>query len=375
MTQVNRILIVGAGPAGLALALALGRQGQVPEIIDRAPDWPMGGAGLYLVGNGTRALRALGLAEAVVRAGQIIRTQTFCDSRGAALAKVDVAAYWNACGPCLGLRRADLLRLMAEQLRGLPVRWNMTVTALQPMDGEVAVQYSDGTAGAYDLVVGADGIRSSIRRLLIGDVPPRYRRQIAWRFIAPRPDGVDGWTVFLGQRSAFLLVPVDATHAYCYADLGWDEPTVSGRDATPERLQALYRTYAAPVQQVLHSLSDREVIAGLPIEDVVPQHWGRGRVVLIGDAAHAMSPNMASGAALAFEDALVLAELLAQGVPAGELAARLASRRGPRTAWVGQQTERRDRTRELPPLMRNVVLRLLGTRMYHRNYRPLLELP
>lgn len=370
----NRILIVGAGPAGLALAIALHRQGSTPELVDRAPALSSSGAGLYLVGNASRALAELGLLDAALRAGQPIRSQTFCDHRGAILVSVDVAAFWAGAGPCLGLRRSALLSMLEEQLATRSVRWNTTVAALQPSGGRVAVDFSDGSAGEYDVVVGADGIRSSIRRLLFGETPARYRGQLAWRFIARRPARIDGWTVFLGSGSSFLFVPIDATHAYCYADLGFDELPVDGRDAAPERLQALFSAYAVPVHAALDSLAGPEPIPGLPIEDVVPHRWGRGSVVLIGDAAHAMSPNMASGAALALEDALVLAELLRK-VPAAGLAAQLESRRGARVAWVAQQTERRDRTRGLPGGLRNLYLRLLGSRMYQRNYQPLLALP
>ena len=375
MGHLNRVLIVGAGPAGLALAIALRRQGCTPQLVERANGWPLSGAGLYLVGNATRALHALGVADAARRAGQVIRAQTFCDHRGAPLARVDVGAFWGGCGPCLGLRRAQLLRLLAAPLEDLPIRWNTRVTTLQQLENHVTVRCSDGSSADYDVVVGADGIRSSIRRLLVGVSPPRYRGQIAWRFIARRPDGIDGWTVFLGRGSSFLLVPVDATHVYCYADQHRDHPSAEDETATPDRLRTLFGDYASPVQHALESVPSDAAIAGLPIEDVVPPRWGGGRVVLIGDAAHAMSPNMASGTALALEDALVLAELLERRGPSGDLVKQLTRRRGPRVAWVSQQTERRDRTRALPPAVRNLSLRLLGARMYRRHYQPLLDVP
>ena len=372
MRQPANILIVGAGPAGLALALTLRRQGHAPQLIERAHRFPAGGAGIYLVGNGTRALRSLGLADAAVDAGYTIPAQHFCDHHGTLLAGVDVAAYWNGCGPCLGLRRSELLRVLADPLADAPIRWNTTLRSLQLADGRVALRFSDGTAGEFDLVVGADGIHSSIRDFLYGAAPPAYRGQIAWRFLAPRPAAIDGWTVFLGSGTTFLLVPVDATQVYCYADLRSDAPGADGGNATPDRLRALFRDYAAPVQEVLAGLPAGEQIAGLPVQ-ALPPRWGRGNVVLIGDAAHAMSPNMANGAALAFEDALALAELLGENTPAVEMAEHLGRRRERRVAWVGRQTERRDRTRALPPSLRNLSLRLLGRRMYHGQYRPLLE--
>ena len=109
-----------------------------------------------------------------------------------------------------------------------------------------------------------------------------------------------------------------------------------------------------------------------PIEQVVEERWGRGAVLLVGDAAHGMSPNMAQGAALAFEDALVLAASLRQAGSLPEALAGFVARRSPRTGWVRAQTHRRDRTRNLPPLLRNLTLRAFGRHIFRANYRPLL---
>jgi FAD-dependent urate hydroxylase len=104
---------------------------------------------------------------------------------------------------------------------------------------------------------------------------------------------------------------------------------------------------------------------------VAAQCWGSGAVALVGDAAHGMSPNMAEGASLAFEDALVLAASLREAATVPEALARFVARRSPRTGWVRAQTHRRDRSRNLPPVLRNLVLRNLGTRMFRSNYAPL----
>ena len=112
-----------------------------------------------------------------------------------------------------------------------------------------------------------------------------------------------------------------------------------------------------------------------PIEEVEPPAWTARRVVLIGDAAHASSPNMAQGAAMALEDALVLADLLATNQDIDEALTEYQQRRTPRITWVQEQTHRRDRTRNLPPIIRNITLRVAGKRIYHSNYRPLREPP
>ena len=135
------------------------------------------------------------------------------------------------------------------------------------------------------------------------------------------------------------------------------------------------RDFAEPVREVLGALQAPEQVHFGAIEDVVPDMWGEGRVLLIGDAAHAMSPNMACGVAMAVEDAIVLAELLAQGIPAPEVLARFRQRRTTRVHWVRAQTNRRDRVRGLLALVRDAFLRFSAEQTYRANYRPLLDPP
>jgi 2-polyprenyl-6-methoxyphenol hydroxylase-like FAD-dependent oxidoreductase len=117
------------------------------------------------------------------------------------------------------------------------------------------------------------------------------------------------------------------------------------------------------------------VVHTAPIEEVTLDRWSHGSVLLIGDAAHATSPNMAEGAAMALEDGLVLAECLGAERSIAQAIARFEARRRPRTDWVRAQTHRRDRTRNLPPTLRNLVLRRWGPNIFHTNYRPLFDLP
>jgi 2-polyprenyl-6-methoxyphenol hydroxylase-like FAD-dependent oxidoreductase len=370
--MVERVLIVGGGMAGLAAAIALRQHGLTPEIVEQADAWSSSGAGLYLVGNGTRALQALGLAGALAYNGAVIRTQSFLNHRGAWLAQVDAGAFWAECGPCLGIRRTVLHHLLAEQVTGLRTRFGATVQALQQHEDHVAIRFSDGSSNTYDFVVGADGIRSSIRRLVFGESPPRYRGQVSWRFITRRPPSIDDWRVFLGRGSAFLMIPISDTEMYCYADRTSAHSIEDPQAGRVERLQGLFHDFASPVRDVLAQSDAIEPIHFAPIEEVVHQPWASGCVALIGDAAHAMSPNMASGAALAFEDALVLAETVAAAGAVSEIAPEFMRRRLARVGWLQEQTERRDRTRHLPPAIRDIFIRLLAGRQYRLHYQPLL---
>jgi 2-polyprenyl-6-methoxyphenol hydroxylase-like FAD-dependent oxidoreductase len=172
-------------------------------------------------------------------------------------------------------------------------------------------------------------------------------------------------------RKAFLTLPLGGGRTYCYADVnasGAADPTAGD----PVRLGALFREFSAPVPEILRE----RLAAGArpffsPIEEVVQAPWVRGRVVLVGDAAHVMSPNMAEGAGMALEDALVLSETIIgdRSLEAFE------ARRRPRVGFVRAQTHRRDRTRNLPPIVRMAILRLAGPMMVRGNYRRLLDRP
>jgi 2-polyprenyl-6-methoxyphenol hydroxylase-like FAD-dependent oxidoreductase len=178
----------------------------------------------------------------------------------------------------------------------------------------------------------------------------------------------------LGRRRAFLAMPVGPNRLYCYADLaapGTEDPT----DRDLARLVALFGGFAEPVPSILRRIESFDAIHFAPIEEIVLNTWVRGRVVLLGDAAHATSPNMAEGASMALEDALVLAGMLRTDDSLDESLSAFSERRQPRIRWVQQRTHRRDRVRTLPAPLRNLALRLGGTILYRRDYQPLLEEP
>jgi FAD-dependent urate hydroxylase len=372
----RRVLIVGGGIAGLALAPMLARTGVEVEVAERERAWRPGGTGMYLPGNAARALRALGLeAQVALRAVEIAR-QRFYDHRGGLLCEVDVAELWAAVGPCLAVHRAELHALLREAAGEVPIRIGLAVRRLAQRDGAVSVDFSDGTSGTYDLVVGADGIHSAVRRLAFEPTAvPRPVGQIGWRFLAPRPPEVTTWSVMLGRGTAFLTLPLAGDRVYCYCDVlsrpGPDTPGQVG----PERLGELFSEFADPAATLLEELDAAADIHVSTIEELTLDRWARERVVLIGDAAHATSPNMAQGAAMALEDALVLTDCLQRIAAIPEAIAAFEARRRPRTDWVRAQTHRRDHTRYLPPAIRDNVLRFLGRRILHSNYRPLLDQP
>ena len=161
----RRVLIVGGGIAGLSLAPMLTQIGVAVEVIEREPAWRPAGTGIYLPGNAARALRALGLEAQVASRAVEIAHQRLCNHRGRLLCEVDVAELWAAVGPCLAMHRAELHTVLREAAGAMPFRSGLSLERLAQRRGIVSAEFSDGTSGEYDLVVGADGIHSAVRQL------------------------------------------------------------------------------------------------------------------------------------------------------------------------------------------------------------------
>lgn len=361
------VLVVGAGVAGLAAARTLRRWGATVEIAERAPAAGVPGTGIYLPGNAVRALDALGLAEQVsARAVRICR-QRIADHRGRLLFDFDVDEVWRGVGPSLALHRADLHQVLLAGAKTVPVRWSCSPVSVTDTDEDVRVDFADGSSGRYDLVVGADGVHSTVRRLLFGEsASARPVGQYARRFIAEWPDAAPEWSLMAGRGTVFLTIPIGDGKVYCYTDC---RPSAA-RSPLHESLAG----YGEPVPRLIRE-SGAAHVHGTPVEEVRLPRWSRGAVLLIGDAAHATSPNMAEGAAMALEDAIVLADTLAgEATITGALRA-YEMRRRVRTDWVLTQTHRRDRSRGLPPVIRDAVLRRTGRRLFAAGYAPLHAQP
>ncbi|MEU7614376.1 FAD-dependent monooxygenase [Micromonospora sp. NPDC049204] len=359
-----RILVVGAGIAGLAAARALRLAGFRPDVTDKLPPGESTEAGLYLPGNAARALHRLDLHHPVRPLGQVIHRQRFFDATGARLCEVDLDTLWAGVGECRALPRADLHRVLLSGAGGA-VRHGAEVRTLELLPGAVGVTFTDGTTTEYDLVIGADGPRSSVRALAALGGPPRPVGQVVYRAVLRDGPPVTEWAALLGQRSGFLMVPMGAGRLHLYAD-------EAGTEAPADplgRLRELFADYRGPVPEVLAALD--KVHVGIT-DEVELGRWYRGRVLLVGDAAHATAPTLSQGAAMALEDAVVLAESLRA---AGSVEAALVayeSRRRPRTRWVRDRTRDRNRTRDVPPALRDPLLRGRGGRIFGEHYRLLL---
>jgi 2-polyprenyl-6-methoxyphenol hydroxylase-like FAD-dependent oxidoreductase len=356
---VKRVLIVGGGIAGFALARAL-RLRDIPFVVfDQLGGPPDAGLGLNLPGNAIAALGALGLD--LGQLGVPVRRREYRNARGRLLFAVDEEAFWPAGSRSRCVRRGELLDLLRTGLPEDSVRWNAPVTAVRV--GNVVL--ADGTVERGDLVVGADGVHSVVRTAVLGDTVLRTSLLSAasWRFMAPDP-GVDCWTVWSGRHGTLLLIPVGSGTVYGYASATRGGPVAPDRSwlsSTFAGFPTPAATAVATAQRLYHS----------PVEEVRVDTWHKGRMVLVGDAAHATAPVWAQGAALAVEDALVLAGLLATTADWSTVGPEYDRRRRPRVAHVQAMTDRLSRAARMPSWFRDTVLPAIGPRTYRDTYGPL----
>jgi FAD-dependent urate hydroxylase len=372
MADADRILIVGGGIAGLTLAAALHTQGFEVDLIERSATWQALGAGMAIQPNAMRALRALELDGAVADRGMLLHRWSFCDQQGELLCEIDLQNFWDSAGPFIGIERAKLQQALLIGAAAVPCRLGTSVIALRQDRHGVSIGFSDGSSGQYDLVVGADGICSSVRELVFGANPPAGAGHIAWRSVVPmRPAGLADLRFFFGDRCFFGLCPVGDGHTYGFGHVA--EPhfhdEVRGRLA---RLRRRFEGFAQPVQQFLAALGCDEQVHCSTVEWLDQEEWYRGRVVLIGDAAHASSPMMGQGGGMAVEDACVLTECLRSAETVEAALDRYVSRRKPRVRWVQQESLSVSQIIGLPSEIRNATLRTRGEEMFKRRFKPLI---
>ncbi|WP_351235849.1 FAD-dependent monooxygenase [Streptomyces sp. NPDC002133] len=369
--------IVGGGVGGLAAAIALHRRGWRVEVLERAQKFAEIGAGISLWPNALHALEVLGLAGTVHALGAVEAVGGVRDHRGRRLSRADNAELARRFGhPLVVLHRADLLRALTEALPADSLRSGSEVHAVRD-DGQCLVIDHRGGESRADLVVGADGLRSTVRRALWPDAAgPRYAGYTAWRMVTeplsePPSEGAATWG--RGARLGYTALP--GGRMYCFATASLPAGSASAPSEHAELLRR-FGSWPDPIPELLAAVPADAVLRH-DLYDLPPlSSFVRGRVALLGDAAHAMTPNLGQGACQALEDAVTLAHCL-DGAP--DVAAALRSydlQRRPRTQAITRRSARLGAVGQLswPPavLLRNTAARLTPTRATLRSMTPVL---
>ncbi|NTX04504.1 FAD-dependent monooxygenase [Myxococcus sp. CA040A] len=325
-----KVLIVGGGIGGLALGAALARRDVEADLVERRPSYEDEGAGIVLGPNVMSVMKGLALHEAVVAAGHPVGLARITDASGRVLQQTAYAMP-DMPLPATAIHRNELLRVL--RAASPAPRHGVTVASLERGADGVDVVFSDGTAGRYDVVVGADGIRSTVRAQVPGaDVPSRYSGYTCWRLVVDGHFG-DGVVEMWGRGKRAGVVPLGAGKSYVFLTLNAPRRTPPPwKDLAGFR--ALYAEFADPARSALAAFERLEGLRHNDIEDCSAPRWWSPRVVLLGDAAHAVTPNLGQGAGLAIEDAAALAQLLVTQGPTDAALARYESLRRPRAERI-----------------------------------------
>ena len=319
-----RAIVVGAGIGGLASAVALSRAGCEVTVLERAPEPKPLGAGLSLWPNGVRALRALGLGEVGEGGGVLRSTGALRRADGSELAHFDPAVIQARFGaPLVGVHRADLLAALLEAAGPDRVSWGAEVTGVEGSSVELA----GGVVEAADLLVGADGIDSVVRRAIVGDGPPRDSGLIAWRgvveasaLVGAVPAG-EWW----GPRVVAGLLPLSGGRTYWYL-------AYEGEGGDRAELERRAAAFSEPLPEII-AATDPDAVLCHPLADRDPiSSWSAGPSTLLGDAAHPMLPFLGQGACAALEDAVALGAAVSAKDGIRAAVSSYESERAPRAA-------------------------------------------
>jgi 2-polyprenyl-6-methoxyphenol hydroxylase-like FAD-dependent oxidoreductase len=376
----RNIAIIGGGIGGVATAVALDRLGIKATVYEQTPELREVGAGLMLWPNATRVLRELGLLSGIIdRSGAnthfLVRASSGKILMNIALGSFDV--------PALCTRRADLLAVLLAQLPPERIRLGHTLTDLDQSDSSMRLGFAISMGERHieqsvehDAVIGADGLRSRVREELFGPSEPVYRGYTVWRGVATYDGtgilrGSNSETWGRGKRFGILNTGEDRFTWYAAVNVGEDHA-----DAPEGRKQELLEMFAGwhePISDLIRATDETVILKNGAFDRAPLSRWTRGRITLLGDAAHPCTPNLGQGCCMALEDALVLAKCVARFPSIANAFERYESLRRPRAShmqhrsltmgWIGQWDNR------LLVAGRKAVTSLLPARLFEYNLR------
>ena len=369
----RRAVVVGAGIGGLAAGAALARGGWEVTIHERSLSLEPVGAGISLWPNALRALDVLGVGDAVRSSAVLGGGTGLRRPDGSWLARSDIAdeVRRRFGDPLVVLARSELTDLLAHLLPPASLHLGCAVTAVR-YDGApevpARVELVSGDEVEADLVVAADGISSGLRRKLFPCHPgPVYAGYTTWRFMAPAPAGASGWETWGPRGQRFAMVPMAGDRVYCYATA--TTPAGAAQGDQVAELRRRFGGWHRPVPEVLAGLGPGQVLRHDVFELAQPlPAFAAGQVALIGDCAHAMTPELGQGGCLALEDAVTLAFSVGPGEGSGgDLSAALArysALRLPRTTRLARRSRTTSRVTQasgrVSTVLRDASVRVTG---------------
>ncbi|MBP1996797.1 FAD-dependent monooxygenase [Paenibacillus eucommiae] len=368
----GKAIIIGAGIGGLCAAIALKKAGFEPVVYENKPEVRFAGAGLGIGANAIRGLHHLGIGREIEAAGQTLDELRIVSSEGKIIQRSNSAMIKQKYGADnFTILRADLLTVLMRSLESAIIRTSKKCIRFEATENHVQVWFADGSSDEGDVLVAADGIHSVIRKELLPDAKPSYAGYTCWRaVIDDRPEFRFDRRVFTetwGTKGRFGIVPLANNKIYWFACKNAPANDSHSANAGPSTLLANFFRYHDPIPQMLEHTPDDRLIWNDIVYLKPIRRFAFGRVALLGDAAHATTPNMGQGAGQAIEDAIILAGSLKQ---TPDVAAALKQYEEERVTRTGKITRMSNRIGQMAQLeqpwltaLRNKALPLLPKSM------------
>ena len=339
--SIHQAIIIGGGIGGLCTAVALRQIGIDVRVYERTKAFERVGAGLAVWANALRALRKLGLADQVIKAGSVFGRAEIRDPSGRVFQSGDFAELERQLGePNVAIHRAELQRILVSALPTSILHLGMKCTGVKQDADKVTIQWANGQTDQADCVIAADGLHSVIRQQLFPESKLNYAGRTSWRGIAETQDKAALTTISQtwGRGQRFGFVSVDPNHVYWFAVSNLPEGQTPPTEERKEFLMRLFQGWHHPIEHLME-VTTAEAIVEAPIYDIDPlPSWHQGRITLLGDAAHAATPDMAQGACMAIEDAVVFAGCLSQENDLAVALHHYETERKPRTTWISNRS-------------------------------------
>ena len=333
-----RVIVIGGGIGGLATAIAFCRKGWDVSVYEASPELRPIGKGIWMPINAMQVLERLGLAARVSETGWPLQLIELRTASGTLLSTIKVNEMAPRYGQSIvSILRADLVNILAKALAPQVLRLGSEFTHFSQESNQVRVHFKDGSEETADLLVGADGIHSRVREQLFPGVKLRYSGQTCFRGVSEfaLPDGLASTCREIwGGRNRFGFSAVGPRQVYWFAPQLSPPGVEDSIDLRMDRLLNSYREFPSPVPEILAAANAGDTIR-TDLFDFPPiSSWSRNNVVLLGDAAHAMTPNLGQGGAQAIEDAFVLAEQFEKAESITQAIGSYERIRMPRVNWI-----------------------------------------